>query len=200
MTILPGIILGLLAALLLPESAAMQGVLPPTPCNGLFGCGGGSENLVAAAVPKLAQFLILVAGSTAVLFMAWTGFQMVLALGNDSKLGELKWSAIYVLAGLVVVILAQLLVSTVGTTNLGQGQSGELPRNLIASGVNIILTLFNVAFIISIIIAGIRMVYAQGKSDEYNTGRKIIFWSVIGAVLVNLSNALVQALAVLFGA
>jgi hypothetical protein len=185
-------------ALFMPFAA--HAIVPPTPCTGLIGCGGGPANLVAAAVPKVAVFMIALAAGLGVLFIALAGLQMVIALGNDSKLTEQKHAAAYVLGGLAIVIMAQLLVSVAGTQIYGQGAAAMLPQMLIGSAISIVLTMFNAVFTIAIIIGGMRMVYAQGKADEYNTARKIIFWSIIGAIVVNLSNALVQALARIFGA
>lgn len=191
----------MLGLLSLPSGAHAFNAVPPTPCTGLIGCGAGSANVALEAIPDLATLMIYIAGGAGVLFVAWAGLQMVLALGNESKLGEQKWAVGYVIGGLTLAILSQVIVSLVGTEpNLGVISSGnDAPLDIIAAGVNIILTVFNTVFAGAIIIGGIRMVYAQGKSDEFNTGRKIIFWSIVGAVITNLANAIVQAVATVFG-
>lgn len=181
--------------------------VPPTVCGPLIGCPGGASpsgvsgsNIVLENIPDLVSLMIVIAAGSAVLFIVWAGFQMVIAIGNDSKVSEARWSVLYVLLGLIVVILAQSAVGFVGTQSYGAGNTGAgLPVTLLRTGVSILLTIFNAAFIVSIIIGGIRMVYAQGKSDEFNTGRKMIYWSVIGAVVANLANAAVQAIASTFG-
>lgn len=183
----------------IPHAQALN-TLPNTPCNGLIGCGGGAQNVILANIPQLATLMITIASGCAVVFIAWAGFQMVTALGNESKISEQKNAILYVLGGLGIIILSQTAVTLVGTDpNIGSINASNLPVAGMAAAVRILLTLFNGAFAIAIIIGGIRMVYAQGKSDEFNAGRKIIFWSIVGAIITNLSNALVQALATLFG-
>lgn len=183
----------------IPHAHALSAV-PDTPCSGLIGCGGGSQNVILANIPQLATLMITIASGSAVLFIAWAGFQMVLALGNEGKIGDQKNAILYALGGLGIVILSQTIVTLVGTDpSIGAIDSSNLPIAAVSAGVDIILTLFNGVFAIAIILGGIRMVYAQGKSDEFNAGRKIIVWSIIGAIVTNISNALVQALAVMFG-
>lgn len=181
--------------------------VPPTVCGPLIGCPEGASpsavsasNIVLNNIPDLVSLMIVIAAGSAVLFIVWAGFQMVIAIGNDSKVSEARWSIMYVLLGLIVVILAQSAVGFVGTQSYGVGSTGpELPVTLLRTAVSILLAIFNAAFIVAIIIGGIRMVYAQGKSDEFDTGRKMIYWSVIGAVAANLANAAVQAIAGTFG-
>lgn len=184
---------------IIPHAFA-AGPLPDTPCAGLIGCGGGPQNVIIANLPQLGGLMITIASGCAVVFIAWAGFQMVVAAGNDGKISEQKTAILYVLGGLGVAILSQTVVTLVGTDpDLGSISAGNFPVSAMSAVVNIILTLFNGAFAIVIIIGGIRMVYSQGKSDEFNTGRKMIFWSIAGAIVTNVSNALVQALARMFG-
>lgn len=174
--------------------------VPDTPCGDLPGCGAGASNVIQNNAPKVAGLGVAIAAGCSVLFIAWAGLKMVLARGEESQIGEQKQAIFYALVGLAVAFLAQGIVSIIGTQDYGQMQGpGNLPANIIASGVNIILTVFNVLFVLVVIYAGIRMVYAQGKSDEFNTGRKMITWSIIGAIVTNLANALVQAFVAIFG-
>lgn len=194
-------LLTLLTLLTLPEGAHALSAVPSTPCSGLIGCGGGSNNIILSAIPDLATLMIYIAGGAGVFFVAWAGLQMVLALGNDGKIGEQKWAVVYVIGGLGLAALSQLMVTLVGTEpglqNIGTGEGA--PLDVIAVGVDIVLTVFNTIFVGAIIMGGIRMVYAQGKSDEFNTGRQIIFWSIVGAVITNLANAIIQAFGNILG-
>lgn len=186
----------------LPAVALAAVPYPPIECPpGLVGCGSGPANVIQDNVTEFGQLLVNIAGGAGVVFIAWAGFQMMTAMGDDGKLSQQKWAVLYVLGGLAVAALAQSLVSFVGTQNYGQGSNPQdLPVNLLGNALSIILTLFNAVFGVMIIVGGVRMVYAQGKSDEFNTGRKMIVWAIIGAVVTNLANALVQALATIFGA
>ncbi len=174
--------------------------VPPVPCNGLIGCGGGPANVIAGNLVEGVNLMIMVAAALSVVTIVYAGFRMVIALGDESQISEQRNAVIYALIGLLVVILSQLIVSFVGTQNYGQaGNPNDLFINLSGSIVSILLTVFNVAMVISIIIGGGYMVHSQGKSDQFTKGKTIVTWSIIGAVIANLANALVQSLTMLLG-
>lgn len=191
-----------LALLALPASAAA--VVPATPCTGLIGCTGGGavrgSNVIVNNLAEAANLMIMVAAALSVVFIVYAGFRMVIALGDESQIGEQKHAVMYALIGLLVVVLSQLIVSFVGTQNYGQaGDPRNLFINAAGSAVSILLTVFNAAMVVSIIIGGGYMVHSQGKSDQFAKGKTIITWSIIGAVIANLANALVQAFVSLLG-
>jgi hypothetical protein len=174
--------------------------VPDTPCTGLIGCGAAGSNVILNNMPSVATLMMIVAGSTAVFFIVLAGFRMILALGDEGQIADQKKAVLNVLLGLVVVILSQAIIGFVGTQNYGQGGNPlDLFLNVVGFGISILLTVFNAAAVIAIIYAGIRMVYAQGKADEFAKGKTIITWTIGGAVIANLANALVQALAAIFG-
>lgn len=193
----------MIAALVTTVLAQAQAV-PDTPCTGLVGCNGGGavpgSNVIVDNLPQVANFLIYIAAAFSVLFIVYAGFRMVIALGDESKITEQKNAVIYVLLGLMVVVLSQLVVSFVGTQDYGQtGDPNDFFINFVRFGVNILLTVFNAAMVIAVIIGGGYMVHAQGKSDQFGKGKTIVTWSIIGALIANLANALVQALITLLG-
>lgn len=192
-------IVSLAAALLKPSLA--YALLPPTPCTGLVGCANGAipaSNVIVNNLPQFADLLIIVGSALSILFIVYAAFRMVIANGDDSQISEQKNAIIHVMTGIAVLILAQLVVSFVGTQEYGQ--SGD-PRNFFlnatSAGVSILLTIFNAAMVVAIVVGGAYMVHAQGKSDQFQKGKTIITYSIVGALLANLANALVQALAAL---
>ncbi len=173
---------------------------PDTPCPGLIGCGGRSANIVITNLPALGSLMVMIAAALSVVFIVLAGLRMVTALGDEGEVGAQKKAVLHVMIGLLIVILSQSIVGFAGTQKYGQGDN---PLNLFLNGsahaVSIMLTIFNAAMIIAVIIGGARMVYAQGKSDEFNKGKTIITWCIGGAIIANLANALVQSLAYIFG-
>lgn len=186
-------------ALLRPSLA--YALLPPTPCTGLVGCGSGAisgSNVIVNNLPQFANLLIIVGSALSILFIVYAGFRMVIANGDDSQISEQKNAIIHVMTGLAVLILAQLVVSFVGTQEYGQsGDPKDFFLNATSAGVSILLTIFNAAMIVAIVVGGAYMVHAQGKSDQFQKGKTIITYAIAGALLANLANALVQALAAL---
>ena len=177
--------------------------VPSTPCTGLIGCSGGgavpASNVIVTHLPLAANLMIMIAASLAVLFIVYAGFRMVFALGDESQISEQKNAVMYALGGVLVVILSQLAVSFVGTQNYGQGgDPKDLFINASKAGISILLTIFTGTMVIAIIIGAARMLHAQGKSEEFTKGKTIITYAIGGAIIANLANALVQALAKLF--
>lgn len=194
----------LAASLMLVPSVMLAQAVPPTPCTGLIGCTGGGavagSNVIVDNLSQVANFMILVGAALSVVFIVYAGFRMVFALGDDSQISEQKNAVFYVMLGLLFVILSQLIVSFVGTQEYGQsGDPNDFFINASKSAVSILLTLFNAVMVVAIIVGGAYMVHSQGKSDQFSKGKTIVTWSIGGALVANLANALVQALVRLFG-
>lgn len=191
------ILAGILAAV--PASAQDLWSLWQPACSSLQpGCGSGPANIFETTFPNLAIIMLQVATALAVLFIVWAGFQLVLNLGDEGKIGNQKTGIFYALAGLFLAIASQLVVSFVVTQDWGANSSGNLPVNVIASGVGSMLTIFNGVFILAIIYYGIRMLLAAGDTGAFGSARTGITWAIIGAIIVNLANALVQGVTSFF--
>jgi hypothetical protein len=172
--------------------------VPGSVCSGLIGCGLGASNVVLMAIPKLAMLMLQFAGGAAVLFVMWAGGQMLVSMGDESKVTQGKWGILYALVGLAIAILSQSLISVVGTQNY-TGAGANFSIQLLSGAAGIIRTMVNAVLLIVILLGGVRMLYSQGKQDEYNKGKTMMQWALIGAVVVNLANALVQVVTGFFG-
>ncbi|HVW66842.1 MAG TPA: hypothetical protein VHA78_03875 [Candidatus Peribacteraceae bacterium] len=190
--------IGLLAALVaaMPAYAALLPSVNGT-CIGLIGCNAGSANIPATFALKVVAMLLQIAAGLAVLFIVFAGFQMVSNLGDEGKISQFKHGVANAMIGLCVAIFSEAFVSIVGNPNIAV--AGVLPIALIGAAVSVLKLVLNSVFVIIVIIAGLRMVYAQGKSDEYNKGKTMLFWAAIGAVVVNLAAALASAVTTFFG-
>lgn len=181
--------------------------LPNAPCavGQQFGCNGLATNMVMQALAvgpfSIAVTMLQLAAGLAVLFIVWAGIQMIISLGDEGKITQQKWAMAYALIGLSVSILSQFVISSVGTQNYGQlsGGTTNLPFIVLANVTTVLRLILNALFVMMVAIAALRMLYAQGKADEFNTGKKMLYWGLAGAVLVNLSAALVYAVANFFG-
>jgi hypothetical protein len=162
------------------------------------GCGQGPANIFLSTFPNLAIFMLQLATGLAVLFIVWAGFQLVLNMGDEGKVGNQKTGIFFALAGLFVAIVSQLAVSFVATQNWGQNAGGNLPINVLASAVGSILILFNGVFVLAIVYYGVRMLLASGDSGGFGSAKTGITWAIAGAIIVNLANALVQGITSFF--
>lgn len=162
------------------------------------GCGNGPANIFQNSLPNLAVFMLQLATGLAVAFIVWAGFNLVLNLGDESRVGKQKTGIFYALAGLFTAIASQLVVSFIVTQDWGQNAGGNLPINVLAAGVGSMLLVLNGVFVLAIVYYGIRMLAAAGDSGAFNSARTGVTWAVIGAILVNLANALVQGVTSFF--
>ncbi len=175
----------------LPSSAFAVDSYPPIICTGIFGCGEGySDVLLTNTLPIVGTILVQLAGGGAIIAIVIAGVKMLLSQGDDGKVTSAKMGIMYALGGLGIAITASSIVSFVTTEDYW---SDSTIPGLLTSAIRIIMTLFNVAFAIIIIIAGIRMVISQGASDEFSKSGKSIQWAIIGAVVVNLAKVIIQA-------
>ncbi len=162
------------------------------------GCGQGPANIFLQTLPNLAVIMLEVATGLSVIFIIWAGLQMVLNLGDEGKVGEQKTAIFYSLAGLFVAIGSQLIVSFVVTQDWGQNAGGNLLIAVMSTVAGSILTMFNGILVVAIIYYGIRMLMASGDSGAFNSARTGITWAILGAIVVNLANALVHGVTTFF--
>ncbi len=178
-------------ALSVPQVPAQQ--IPAVICNGLIGCGAAPENLIVEGVlPMAAMILIQLVGGLAVLFIVIAGTRMT-TTGSEDDAGAAKKAIIYGLMGLGLAIAAAPIVSFIITENYTEAGGDMLLVGVMAAAIRIILTVFNVVLVIVIIYAGITMARSMGAGDDFKKGINMVKWAVIGAIIVNLARAIVQA-------
>ena len=191
--------IGAVLAGMLPPVLCVALDVPSTVCNGLVGCSSGPANLIAQNLPDILGWMLNLAAFRSVLLIVWAGFNMVIAFGDEGKVSQFKWGVINVLLGLILAISSQVIVAFIGTQPvLATGDATNIVTAIFTTGIVILKGLLNVTFLIVIVFAGIRMVYAQGKQDEFSKARSMIIWAIAGAVVVNLSVALINALLAIF--
>ncbi len=189
--------------LLLPPLAAFLALIPTAfaeisvVCTGLAGCGAPPSNvLLTNLLPAAVMIMVQLAAGGSVVFIVIAGVRFLLSNGDEGQVTSAKKGIMYGLGGLGLTIVSATLVSFVTTENYGQAN----PQNflfgsggLMQSVINIVITLSNVGFAVVVIAAGIRMVLASGKADEFKKGGQVIKWAIVGAVVINLARAIVQA-------
>lgn len=194
---LPSLRVLALAALLAAPAAAIAQTAPPVVCTGLAGCGAGNANvIITGLLPTAITILASLAGGGAVIAIAVAGMQMLLSNGDDTKVSQARWAVIYAVIGLTFVIVSQRIVSAVVTETYATNAADFLfgPGQLMSTVVKIILTAFNVVFVIVLMIAGYRMALEGGKADQFERGLKMIKWAVGGAIVTNAAYAAVRGL------
>ena len=190
-------ILALFTGFLLPFIASAA-TPPQVNCQGLPGCGGGMHDptsIFTTGIPLIITLLLTAVAAGAIIGIIWAGILMLTALGDEGKITKAKHSIGYSLAGLALAMSAESLVSYIVTEDWGQqgGGTGEFMTSIGLAVVDTGVAVFNGLFVIIIIYAGMRMLMARGKSDEFHKAVNIIRWAVIGAIVVNLSKVIISA-------
>lgn len=193
----PFIFAGIAGFLSLLATSVFAQSPPPVFCSGIPGCGGGPANILFAfTIPESIRMLANIAAGGAIIAIMAAGAQMMLAFGDEGKTTNARWAILYALGGLALAVASQTIVAFVASENYGQLNSGGdlIVYGILPQVVRIILILVNVTFTIVIMIAGIMMVTAMGSQDQYKKGVTMIKWAIIGAIVMNVARALVEAL------
>jgi hypothetical protein len=194
------IFLRALLSAVVPVAFAQVGIMPTVPCvPNVPGCGGPANVLATSLLPSVAGFLLRAATGLSLICIIVAGLQMMTSLGDDSNISKQKWAIFYALAGLMVAILSQSLVSAVTTYQYVIGSPDVVVGEIFKLVVNVLLTLTNTVLVTVIIINGYKMLLAQGKSDEFNRARQGVLWAIAGAIVINLSYSIVRVVTSMFG-
>ncbi|PIR48678.1 hypothetical protein COU80_03165 [Candidatus Peregrinibacteria bacterium CG10_big_fil_rev_8_21_14_0_10_55_24] len=166
------------------------------PCTFLGG-NCGMQNVPLNAVVPLATFMVVIAAGASVVFVMVGAMLMALNMGDESKIARGRTAILYALGGLALTFLAQTIVSFI-TIYFGGVSAADPAVSLMSMAVSAMKSLFTITFVIMMIFGGFWMVYARGKTDEFNKAKIMVIWCCIAAIVVNVAHALVQAVLNLF--
>lgn len=159
------------------------------PCGFMPG-GCTIVNTGANLVPPVAQLLVYTAASVCILFIVYGGAQMILSFGDDGKVTQGRMSVIYAMVGFGLSLGAQTIISFFAARSSNASTRANPIVSLIEEAVDVMIELFNVAFIIMVIVAGYRLVFGRGEGDQLEAAKRMLIWGIIGALLVNLGRVL----------
>ncbi len=171
---------------------AISPVSAQDPCVAVPG-GCAPVNVLLNFVQALGELLVNVAAGAAVLFVVWGGMQMIVNFGDEGKMTQGKNSVIYALIGFGLVLASQSIVAFVQVQAAPIGASLNPLITAMAVAVDTMYKLFNVAFVIFVMYAGIRMVIGRGDQTAFTQARTMLIWVLGGALVINVAHALVYA-------
>ena len=172
--------------MLIPAAAAQSG-----PCRGIADCGIG-VNPLPAFIFWAAAVLLEVSSGLAVVFVVVGGAHLVLNFGNESTSDKGRKAVIYALIGFAIALSSQAIISFIVARTQTISIS-EPHLDLMRITVDAMLFVFNVAFALVMIYYGYKLLIARGQQSELDTVKKGIMYTVMGAIIINLSYALVRA-------
>jgi hypothetical protein len=192
------IIFGVIGALLIPVEVLSAGPPNMPACNQLPGCGAIRNVLAISTIPGFVRFLLRIATGLSVIFVVLAGYLMLFSWGDEGSVTKGRWAVVYALLGLSLAIGSRLIVTAVTNDSLFAVRTVNV-ITFLQSITNILLTLFNGFFLIVLVFAGMRMVFAHGNEGEIKTARMMVGWSIGGAIIANAANAIVHIITEFFG-
>lgn len=169
------------------ETAAAQG-----PCFGVD-CGVGG-NPLPHFITVVAALLLEVASGLAVLFVVIGGATMVLNFGDEGQATKGRKGVVYSLIGFAIALASQAIVSFV-VARVSYVDPNAPHLSLMRLSVQTMLIVFNVVFALMMLFYGFKLVLARGQQGELDATKKGLLWTIVGALIINLSYALVRATA-----
>jgi hypothetical protein len=163
-------------------------------CGDLPSCDAGFTEHFTAAINVLLLRLPKYVYMLGVLFIMIGGVYMAISAGDTEKVTKGKNTIIWSVIGIFVMQFAQTAVWSViipEVTNLSGGS--DLVASLTITIIDDILILIYTVLLVVAVISGMRMVLAFGKDEEFTKGKDGLFWAAVGAIIINLAQAIADA-------
>ncbi|MAE68695.1 MAG: hypothetical protein QF793_02555 [Candidatus Peribacteraceae bacterium] len=174
--------------LFIPLAHALGG-----PCDGIANCGIG-VNPLPRFVTIAAAALVEIASGLSVLFVVIGGALMIMNFGNESQADKGKKAIMFALIGWAIALSSQAIISF-AVVRAGTIDPSAPHLSVMRVAVGSMLFVFNVVFALMMLFYGFKLVFARGQQSELDSVKKAAMWTVVGALAVNLSYALVRATA-----
>lgn len=165
-------------------------VLAQGPCAGVD-CGAGG-NPLPAFITLIAAILLEVASGLAVLSAVIGGAFMLMNFGNETAAEKGKKGVFFAMIAYAIALMSQAIIS------FAVAKAGAIDKSSPIIGamrvtVGSVLYIMNVMFALMMLFFGFKLIVARGQQSEMDAAKKGIVWSIVGAVVINLSYALIRA-------
>lgn len=163
-------------------------------CGNLPSCDGGFTEHFTAVLTLLLQRLPQYIYMLGVLFIMIGGVYMAISAGDSEKVTKGKNTIIWSVIGIFVMQFAATAVNLIIIPEVTSiTPASDLVASLTVTIIQDILIVLYTALLIVAVISGMRMVLAFGKDEEFNKGKEGLFWAAVGAIIINLAQAIADA-------
>lgn len=163
----------------------------------IFGRDGeiitGSEEAIigAAQIARIEfigiyNFITTFAVAVATAYVVLAGFRLIIFAYSDEERSRSIKAIMYVVLGIVVLLLAQMIVNIFFGENYVNDGVQLRSENIIlflADIVNVILGFIAIGAVIAIIIAGIMMIFGFGDDERVNKAKSTIIYAIVALVI-----------------
>jgi hypothetical protein len=162
-------------------------------CNGLAGCPSGWEEHFSSVLTLLLARMPVYVYGLGVLFIMIGGAYMILSAGDAEKVTRGKNTITWAVIGIFVMQASQSLVNFVTLEATTMIPGSDLVTSATNTLIGSIFDLLYVAILGVAIFSGMRMVVAFGKEEQFNKGKEGLLWAAVGAIVINLADAIATA-------
>lgn len=162
-------------------------------CNGLAGCPSGWEEHFSSVLALLLARMPVYVYGFGVLFIMIGGAYMILSAGDAEKVTRGKNTITWAVIGIFVMQASQSLVNFVTLEATTMIPGSDLVTSATNTLIGSIFDLLYVAILGVAIFSGMRMVVAFGKEEQFNKGKEGLLWAAVGAIVINLADAIATA-------
>lgn len=197
-------LLGVVAAVI-PDIVAAQFYGGPGIVGGIDhaeNIGGVSRDDIRDIILNLLLAVLLFMGLAAVVVIAIAGIYMVISVGDETAKDKTKKIITYAVFGLIIIGIAAGIVTIIIDATGGGSIFGPVPDLGNTGGSDIRVVILNILFtvlsfmalaaVVVIVIAGILMVVSLGDETAKDRAKRIIFYAVIGLVIILIASAIVR--------
>jgi len=157
---------------------------------------------ITSSIYYVIDFIKYILGGLAVLFMMISAFRLLTAgEGSDEEINKQKEYFFWAITGLILIFMADTIVKDMffgaeGEIFLeGQEQALEFGdrANKEIKGIYTLIEIFVSALaVFAIAYDGVRMIAGAYSEEQINSAKNHIFWSIIGLVMIGISELLVK--------
>lgn len=160
----------------------------------LPGCSSGWGEYISGAINILLIRLPLYIYILGVLFIMIGGAYILLSAGDQEKVTKGKNAITWAVIGIFVMNFAVTLISYIVAEVSTRDSASDLVESVIYTLIGSIFDLLYIAILGVALFSGMRMVLAFGKEDEFKKARDGLFWCAVGAIIINLADAIATAI------
>ncbi len=163
---------------------------------------GDGLDSITSSIYYVLDFIKYILGGIAVLFIIISSYRLLTAgEGSDEEINKQKEYFTWAIIGLIIIFMADTVVKEmfygeegeIFTGDEEQALSFATQANAGIKGIYTLLEVFVGAIAVwAIAYDGVRMIVGSYSEEEVTSARKHIFWSLIGLVLIGLSELIVK--------
>jgi hypothetical protein len=164
---------------------------------------GGLSPFIWKIVLNIIEIVLVLTAIIAVIFVLYGGFLFITGGGNSSQVEKARKSILNALIGLVIsmgaIAMTNLIFDVVGDASKNEFGVPELsPEQLLQNGLNLFYYIAGIVAVLVIIISGINYTTSLGDSGRVTKAKNMIFYAVVGLVVVFAAYAITNFVVMAF--